>query len=232
MDGEVVGHVHVFARRLVLAGATARCAGIGNVAVAATHRGRRLARPLLEACLEECAAEGYEVALLSTHLRGLYERFGFEVVPSFDARLPVSGDGGWREVEDLTDEDRELYQQEHGGRPGTFVRDDGYWIARNSWLFAEGWRVARHSEFDGYCYLRPGEGRGVVDEAVGGCARRLLEGAPAKETRSWRAPQSFARGLPLQPPEDEFNMVLAFDTGLDLTGLTSPEAVIWRTDGF
>lgn len=89
VDGEVVGHVHVFARRLVLAGATARCAGIGNVAVAATHRGRRLARPLLEACLEECAAEGYEVALLSTHLRGLYERFGFEVVPSLDRKSVV-----------------------------------------------------------------------------------------------------------------------------------------------
>jgi ribosomal protein S18 acetylase RimI-like enzyme len=58
--------------------------GIGGVIVAAAHRGRGLARAVVEAALTEGARLGPEYALLFCHedRSGLYRKLGFEVIES------------------------------------------------------------------------------------------------------------------------------------------------------
>jgi ribosomal protein S18 acetylase RimI-like enzyme len=232
LNGEVVAHLRVYARSLQLAKGAVPCAALANIAVSTSHRGRGLARSLMEASLEECSRQEFQVALLGTHIPGLYERFGFKVVRTLDALIGPDGGTGWYETVGLTSEDRRRYLREHGGRPGTFVRDERYWEARDSWLLAEGWRVGRHEHAEGYCYRRQGRNGGVVDEAIGDCRQKLREGGPAPGRWRWRLPAAQATRLPLEEPDGEFKMARALRPGPDLSSLESPEAVIWRTDDF
>ena len=65
-----------------------------NVYVQPDHRGRKLARRLVEHLLDECAARG--VRLVSLHAseagRSTYEALGF--TPSNELRLTLPGEGG------------------------------------------------------------------------------------------------------------------------------------------
>jgi ribosomal protein S18 acetylase RimI-like enzyme len=58
--------------------------GVGGVIVAAAHRGRGLARTVVEAALADGARLGPEYALLFSHedRSGLYRKLGFEVLGS------------------------------------------------------------------------------------------------------------------------------------------------------
>lgn len=232
LNGEVLGHIRVYGRRLWLDGAGVRCAALANVAVDAAHRGRGLARVLMEACLDECSRKGFGVSLLGTHIPALYERFGFQVVATPDALLNPGSGAGWYEAAGLTPEDRGLYAREHGDRPGTFGRDQPYWEARESWLPAEGWRLLRFRHAEGYCYVRDGPENGLVDEATGECLQRLRDCAPAPGRWRWRVPPALAVGLALEQTAADVRMARVLRPGLDLSSLQSPEAVIWRTDGF
>ncbi len=232
LDGELLAHVRVYARTLQLVKGAVPCAALANVAVSASHRGRGLARSLMEACLDECLRQGFEVALLGTHIPGLYERFGFQVVRTLDTLVPPGDGAGWYETAGLTPEDRQRYSREHGGRPGAFVRDERYWEARDTWLLAEGWRVLRCEHAGGYCYRQEDGDGGVVDEAVGECLQRLRESGLAPGRWRWRLPAALATGLRLEEPRGEFKMARALRPSPDLSSLESPEAVIWRTDDF
>jgi predicted N-acetyltransferase YhbS len=232
LDGEVVAHVRVYSRALQLATGAVPCAAVANVAVSSSHRGRGLARSLIETCLEESVRAGFEVAMLGTHIPRLYERFGFRVMRTLDALVPPGDGAVWYEAAALTQADRQCYSQEHGERPGTFVRDEGYWAARDTWLRAEGWRVLRCEKAEGYCYVHEdGEDR-IVDEAVGRCLHTLRDGGPGPGRWRWRVPVALAGGVALEPDTRAFRMARPLWEGLDLSSLESPEAVIWRTDDF
>ncbi|HEY4866898.1 MAG TPA: GNAT family N-acetyltransferase [Candidatus Dormibacteraeota bacterium] len=232
LNGEPVAHVRVYARNIRLVKEAVPCAALANVAVSSSHRGRGLARSLIEACLQECLDQGFEVALLGTHIPSLYEHFGFKTVQTPDAILRPGNGSGWYEAAALTIEDRRRYSREHGERPGTFVRDEWYWKARDAWLPAEGWRLFRFEQTEGYCWLRGREEGGVVDEAVGECLPRLRERGVVPGRWRWRLPRALSTGLALEQPRTEFKMALSLRPGPDLSSLESPEAVIWRTDDF
>jgi predicted GNAT family acetyltransferase len=222
--------VHVFERYLNLGDRSVRCAGLGNVAVDAKQRGRGYARRLMEGGLAECEDE-FEMSMLFTHIEGLYERFGFEVIPTCNVRLPVGSSDGWYEAEELTYDDLQAYRREHASRPGSVARDVRYWALRDSWLRAEGWRIFKHRDEDGYVYVRPHADGGSVDEATGGCARRLLKESPGAGTWKARVPMNEDRGrVPIH--EAGKVMIRALDASLDLRRLSSPESVTWQTDSF
>lgn len=230
-EGEIVGYLHAFERRLWLAGEPVRCAGFGNVAVSSRHRGRGHSLSLLEGALEESRNRGFEVALLYTHIPALYERVGFQTLPFHEIELAPGGDEGWRVVTELTDEDRRLYEAEHGERPGSVARDDSYWFARDEWLRAEGWRILKYEGDDGYCYVHFDDRGGIVDEATGGCARRVDSAAPRHGTWRRRLPNSAAK-LGITPSRVSFVMGRPLDDSSRLADVSWANGVFWQTDSF
>jgi len=231
LGDELVAHVRVFDRELEIGGGSARCAGIGNVAVSPRHRGRGQAIRLLQECLSRCEAEGYELSLLYTHIPALYNAVGFETVPDREALLPRSDGEGWITASE-GGEDRDLYALEYGGRPWTVRRNDAYWGARFGWLQAEGWRLLVREDADGYCWVKTDEGGGRVDEAVGGCARRIRQMAPGPGSWRCRLPLGESPELRDAPKAAAVAMARPLATGLTLDSFRAPGAIGWWTDAF
>jgi predicted acetyltransferase len=231
-DKEVLGYAHVFDRQLNAAGQVVPCAGLANVAVAPDHRGRGYASVLVDRCLDEAAGRGFQVSLLFTHIPGLYRRHGYQVVATGDFMLEGRNSPDWFEVGELTHQDRLGYARQHGSRPGTLVRDDAYWEARAHWLPEEGWRIFKHRRTDGYCLVLPLQHERRVDEATGGCASLLRQGAPLSGSWHWRMPAAMARGLAPAPTGDGLAMIRPVAAGFDVKTLASPEGVLWAADAF
>jgi predicted N-acetyltransferase YhbS len=85
--GMVVTEVEVAGRRLAVV-------GFGGVIVSAPHRGRGLARQVVEAALARAAELGPEFAMLFClpDRAGLYRRLGFiEIVEEVRVRQPIGG---------------------------------------------------------------------------------------------------------------------------------------------
>jgi GNAT superfamily N-acetyltransferase len=230
LDREVLGYLHVFDRLLEAGDGALRCAGIGNVAVSGRHRGRGHARRLLDGALTECRDVGYDVSVLYTHLPDVYRPHGFELIPVREVLLPGGDGAGW--VETAEGEDRRLYEQEYGGRPWTVRRDTSYWDARSGWLEAEGWRLLRHQEESGYCWVRPDAAGGRVDEAVGACAARVLRGGPGPGAWRCRVPLGAAAELPEAPPPAAVEMAARLRPDVRLDFFSLKGSVGWLTDGF
>lgn len=69
--------------------------GIAGVATAPERRGRGYARRMMEACVEELAAQGVAMSTLFASTRELYRKVGFEQAGVHAAiRVPVAGFGG------------------------------------------------------------------------------------------------------------------------------------------
>jgi predicted N-acetyltransferase YhbS len=97
-DGRLVASTGMVAVAVEVEGQRFQVVGIGGVIVNARHRGRGLARTVVEAALERAAALGPAFALLFCHddRAGLYERLGFSTVeppvlveqPEGEAEMP------------------------------------------------------------------------------------------------------------------------------------------------
>lgn len=77
--GRVVAHAGVLEVPLVLDGRAVLAAGVHAVCTAPEHRGRGLARRVLEAALAH--ADAYELVVLHANDAALYRKFGFRDVP-------------------------------------------------------------------------------------------------------------------------------------------------------
>lgn len=231
VEGELVAHLHVFERLLQLGDRAARCAGVGDVSVSPQHRGRGYSQELMRTTMVRCQDLGYEVSLLYTHAPGIYDRFGFEVLPVHEVRLPQGSGESWSEGE-LTDQDRVLYEKSHGGRPGTVRRDAAYWEARTRWLRAEGWKLLKAEGLDGYCWTIEEDGERRVDEAAGECAAKALRSPPGLGAWRGRLPLGEEFALPEAPPSSVVPMAAALQPRITLDSLRAPGAVNWLADAF
>jgi predicted N-acetyltransferase YhbS len=80
VDGRAVSHVGVLSLPLVIEGRAVTAAGIHAVCTHPEHRRRGHYRAVMSEAMAWCAAR-YETAVLFTGQPGLYEPFGFRVVP-------------------------------------------------------------------------------------------------------------------------------------------------------
>jgi len=105
----VLAHVGVLEMNLVVAGRPMRVGGIHAVATDPDHRRRGHCRALLEEALAWCD-ERYGTLLLTTGEPGIYERFGFRVVPEhrFAGKRGGSGGSGLRLLDRASGADGEL----------------------------------------------------------------------------------------------------------------------------
>ena len=231
--GRLVGYAHVFDRLVMLDREPGRCAGIGNVAVTHGERQRGHAGALVERCLREAEARGFELSLLYTHLPRVYEASGYRVVPTHDVVIEgTATPNGWLQASRLSTGDQRLYERAHRHRPGTIVRNPRYWAARERWLRPEGWRIFKHHEADGYCFVRQTGPNQVIDESAGGCAALLAQGGPGPGSWRRRVPPELATGLPSSSPPESYPMVRRISREPDIAALYSPAAVFWATDAF
>jgi hypothetical protein len=203
--------------------------------VAAESRGRGYAHRLIQRCLEEAVSRGFQASLLHTHIPLLYERNGYRVLPTVDVILEGTASKGWFVAEALTASDWQLYCRDHGRRPGTMVRDQRYWEARERWLVPEGWHIFQHTDAVGYCMAWYAGDVHRLDESAGDCTALLREGGPRISPSArwrWRLPREQVADLPLAPPNGSVAMVRPLVDDIDLGPLASPAAVLWMTDAF
>jgi GNAT superfamily N-acetyltransferase len=231
LGDDLVAHVHVFDRQVEIGGGSARCAGIGNVAVSPQQRGKGHAMRLLQECLSRCEAAGFELSLLYTHIPTLYNAVGFETVPDREVLLPPGDGDGWTTGPEGA-EDRDLYALGYGGRPWTIRRNAAYWSARFGWLQAEGWRLLIRDDLDGYCWVKTDEGGSRVDEAVGACAQRIRQSAPGPGSWRCRLPLGESPELREAPKAAAVAMVRPLTAGMTLSAFTAAGAIGWWTDAF
>lgn len=138
-DGRLLAHVRVYERTLRLPDATLAMAGIGNVVTHREHRRRGYNRRVLDSALADAAHRGFAYSLLWTNSPFVYERHGYGSAPEQVVAGVAAAPGGSPsnarpvlvrpfEITDLPSVAR-LYEQVHGERPGTVVRDQPYWRA-------------------------------------------------------------------------------------------------------
>ncbi len=80
-DGACVANFTAFSMPLVVNGRPVKAAGLQSGAVRPDYRGRGLFRDLTRATLDRCAEAGFEAIALYTDKPGLYEPYGFRIVP-------------------------------------------------------------------------------------------------------------------------------------------------------
>jgi GNAT superfamily N-acetyltransferase len=78
--------------RIALHGGTARCGGIGGLAVHPAHRGAGLFGDLIDAALERCAREGMAFSMLYPSNPAIYRRHGYQVVARTESILLPLGE--------------------------------------------------------------------------------------------------------------------------------------------
>ena len=139
--GTVVGHATAFTRELTVPGAVLPAAHVTGVAVAPTHRRRRLLTRMMHRQLREIRDAGQEtIAVLWASESSIYPRFGYGLaaqrlrlaVPHRDVSLPrpaPGGDGRLRQVDPAGahKEFAEVYEALRAERPGWSGRDERWW---------------------------------------------------------------------------------------------------------
>ena len=88
-DGRCVANLTVFEMPLIIHGRTVRAAGYQSGAVRPEHRGRGLFQKVTRAALAWSQAKHFELDLLMTDKPGLYEPYGFEVIPQHHVSGPI-----------------------------------------------------------------------------------------------------------------------------------------------
>ncbi|SMD16935.1 GNAT family N-acetyltransferase [Rhizobium sp. RU36D] len=81
--GRCVANLSAFSMPLVINGHPVKAAGWQSGAVRPEYRGLGLYRELIAATLAWCDNQGYEAIVLYTDKPGLYERYGFRIVPQY-----------------------------------------------------------------------------------------------------------------------------------------------------
>jgi predicted acetyltransferase len=190
-EGEVVATAGAMSFDLTLPGGTeAPAAGVTAVSVRTTHRRRGLLRALMDRQLDDVAARGEPLAVLTASESVIYGRFGYGLAStnswwSLDkpgtelARRPeVLGRLRVVEADEAARALPHVYERARRRHPGALSRSAGYW---QRWLLdRESWRQGASARFyvlhhdtagapDGYVAYRAKEGEwghGLADGTV------------------------------------------------------------------
>ncbi len=167
-NDQLLAHLRVFDRTLLIQGVATGVAGIGNVITARASRGKGYAGRLLTTLLEVLPSQGYVYSLLGTAVPGLYARYGWVPVEQHVVRATLAEVPTWRgrlapfQPDDLAEVMR-LYATSNARRTGPTVRSADYWRGQLAWLRQDrdDFLVARtlDGELAGYvrCHARLGE---------------------------------------------------------------------------
>jgi len=97
-SGRCVANFSAFSMPLVVNGRAVRAAGYQSGAVRPDYHGQGLYRALMQRAFDWAEREGFEAGILLTDKAGLYEPYGFRIIPQFkfygavpQADLPVPG---------------------------------------------------------------------------------------------------------------------------------------------
>lgn len=138
----IVGTAAALSLELTLPGlATVPAAGVTAVGVLPTHRRRGVLRALMTRQLDDVAARGEALAVLTAAEGGIYRRFGYGPAVTgmaceirrdqgaFDAALPLPGPGAVRLVgpEEAALLLPDVFDRFRRGRPGEVSRTTGVW---------------------------------------------------------------------------------------------------------
>lgn len=155
--GTAVGSVKRYGLTARIDGRIRRVLGLGAVFTSPGHRGRGVARRMLEAVLETAEAEGYEYAMLFSEIDPtFYERLDFVPVPLVESRLDVTRVGGSPAMLVRAGDERDLpsvaemaARRAEGARLALDRNEDWirYGIAKRRLLAGLGPSGARHVEF-------------------------------------------------------------------------------------
>lgn len=143
IDGRIVAHVRVFARRMLVRGVPVRAGGIGSVASALDARGLGLPSALLHDAIDVMARDNMPISFLFTGIPAFYERIGWRIVnqPSIEVAASdaaaLSHESGYR-IRRVTLDDLpallSIYRQATAGSTGAVVRTPRTWRDAQRWL--------------------------------------------------------------------------------------------------
>jgi predicted acetyltransferase len=176
-------------------------AGITAVSVAASHRRRGILRSMMAFQLDDIAARGEAVAMLTASESGIYRRFGYGMA-SFNAQFELDprtarfrepvGDGLDIHLTDgpgALDAARAVYDTWRLTRPGAYVLDDGWWQAL---LGPQETYIGGGKVFVAMCEPGAGHGGGFAvyttaqNREFDLIVRMLVANDPVVEARLWR----------------------------------------------
>lgn len=142
-DGEIVGTAGAYSfRQTVPGGASIPVAGVTAVSVRSTHRRRGLLRAMMDRQLDDVAARGEPVAILTASESVIYGRFGYGLATSEAAlaidparsefRRPLDDHGSVRllSAEDARRELPAVHERARQQVPGDITRSDAWWDLR------------------------------------------------------------------------------------------------------
>jgi predicted N-acetyltransferase YhbS len=159
VDGEIVGHLRVWDRRLAIRGDTITAGGIGSLLTHPEHRGRGIASGLLADAEKYFKEVDYDIGLLFSIIgTPFYESRGWTPIPITTFEIDVSA-ADCSEVATRTlniQDDLEAVRRMHAScsseYTGTEIRDAAYWStgpARHRSVFPEV-GIERDGELCGY----------------------------------------------------------------------------------
>lgn len=147
VDEQIVAHVRIFARRMLVRGVSLKAGGIGSVATLPSQEGRGLATALLYDAVQQMHRMDVAVAYLYTGIPWFYERVGFHTVnqPGFVASAAeaaaIERDVGYK-LRRISDGDivglLRLYRRATRGRTGAVARSEQTWRDARAWLNEDG----------------------------------------------------------------------------------------------
>jgi predicted N-acetyltransferase YhbS len=161
VDGEIAGHVRIFARTMMVRGMSMAAGGIGAVATRDSARGSGVATALLRDAIAEIQREGMPLSFLFTGIMPFYERLGYRVVPqaSFECdaqEASLTHGAGAHAVRAATETDVSdmlaIYDAAIAERTGAIIRSAATWRDAARWLH----------EDSGGCFIAGVDGRPVA----------------------------------------------------------------------
>ena len=137
LDGRIVSHVVILHRAVYVGPQVISVAGVTAVATHPAYQRQGFGARVVQDAVHVIRQQGYDIAMLTTRLPGLFRRFGFREVPKVDgfecpssalARLEAEGyalqsleyNRDWRAIS-------HIYQLYSIGMTGLQVRDARFW---------------------------------------------------------------------------------------------------------
>lgn len=143
VNGRLSAHVRIFARTMLVRGASVAAGGIGSVASMPDARGLGLPSALLADAQDVMRRDGMPIGFLFTGIPAFYERLGWRVVqqhryhadPASVAAADVSAGYAVRRIVDRDVPSLlRIYRRATAGRTGAIVRSVRTWRDAQRWL--------------------------------------------------------------------------------------------------
>jgi predicted N-acetyltransferase YhbS len=229
LSGNIVAHVRIFDRIMLLRGVPVRAGGIGSVATLPQYEGSGYASALLHDAMHEMHRLGMAIGFLYTGIPEFYERLGWRVVlqPAFRASVreaAATQHEALHRVRPAVDADVpalvRLHRAAIAGATGAVVRSARTWRDQETWLGldAAGTLVAGHA----------GRIVAYVRSARRGYFYTLLEAEHARGHETAVASLLVAAATAAAGASDELNALVPDDHAL-ATALRSLPSTTWST---